>query len=96
MSKTRRAKKPETWEFGDGFRSSCNMKKIFPSYNDALSSAEDYMDQVTLTFAPMQPYWCNRHHVWHIGHDYKGRNQDGDARLRSLHGANGRLLSKML
>ena len=71
------------------------MKIFFSTRAEALDSASEYMEQVTLTFAPMQPYWCNRHQAWHIGHDYKGRNQNGDARLRSLPRGNPGRMSEM-
>ena len=38
---------------------------------DAIGAADSYMDRITLTTAPMMPYYCSRHSCWHTGHDRK-------------------------
>lgn len=50
-------------------KSKCKNKQSFKEYKDALAFAEDYMIKIPLTFHPMVPYWCERHSIWHIGHD---------------------------
>ena len=50
-------------------KSKCKNKMSFKGYKEALELAEDYMDEVAMTFHPMVPYWCTRHNVWHIGHN---------------------------
>ena len=50
-------------------KTKCKNKQSFKEYKDALEFAEDYMDKVSLTFHPMVPYWCERHDIWHIGHN---------------------------
>tara|TARA_R110002020_G_scaffold49476_3_gene140743 strand:- start:1595 stop:1831 length:237 start_codon:yes stop_codon:yes gene_type:complete len=49
----------------------CNSKYRFKSWGDAQQFAEDYAKQVSLLFNPMRPYWCDKHGVWHIGHDLR-------------------------
>ena len=42
--------------------------KISKSYDLLINSSD-----VTLTFSPMRPYWCDKHELWHIGHNKKER-----------------------
>ena len=51
----------------------CKNKYRFKIWNDAQRFAEQYKDEVTLSFNPMRPYWCDRHELWHIGHDIRER-----------------------
>lgn len=51
----------------------CKNKYRFRIWNDAQRFAEQYKDDVTLSFNPMRPYWCDKHELWHIGHDITER-----------------------
>jgi len=47
----------------------CSSKICFPEVRSAIRAADGYMDRITLTGAPMVPYYCPIHVSWHIGHD---------------------------
>ena len=47
----------------------CKNKFRFKIWNDAQRFAEQYHVDIALTFNPMRPYWCDKHELWHIGHD---------------------------
>ena len=47
----------------------CSSKICFPEVRAAIRAADGYMDRITLTSAPMVPYYCPIHASWHIGHD---------------------------
>lgn len=67
----------------------CKNKFRFKIWNDAQRFAESYKDEVTLSFNPMRPYWCDRHELWHIGHDIRDRmeyTKDGIRILPNRHG----------
>jgi len=51
----------------------CKNKFRFKIWNEAQRFAESYKAEVTLTFNPMRPYWCEKHELWHIGHDITER-----------------------
>jgi len=51
----------------------CKNKYRFKIWNEAQRFAESYKDEVTLVFNPMRPYWCDKHELWHIGHDITER-----------------------
>ena len=51
----------------------CKNKFRFKIWNDAQRFAESYTEEVTLSFNPMRPYWCDKHELWHIGHDIRDR-----------------------
>ena len=51
----------------------CKNKFRFKIWNDAQRFAESYQNEVILVFSPMRPYWCDRHELWHIGHDITER-----------------------
>jgi len=51
----------------------CKNKHRFKIWNEAQRFAEQYKSDVPLTFSPMRPYWCDKHELWHIGHDIKER-----------------------
>ena len=51
----------------------CKNKHRFKIWNEAQRFAESYKAEVTLTFNPMRPYWCDKHELWHIGHDITER-----------------------
>ena len=48
----------------------CDCKVRYLDVSEAIAAADRYMDQITLTNAPMQPYYCRFHSCWHIGHDW--------------------------
>ncbi len=50
-------------------RKQCKNKQRFKNYSEALNFAEDYNSQVPVKFHPMEPYFCVRHNLWHIGHN---------------------------
>lgn len=50
-------------------RKTCKSKHRFKTKQEADKFAEEYMDMVAMTFHPMVPYFCERHSIWHIGHD---------------------------
>jgi hypothetical protein len=47
----------------------CDYKVRFLEVHKAMAAADRYMERITLTAAPMQPYYCKYHACWHIGHD---------------------------
>lgn len=51
----------------------CKNKYRFRIWNEAQRFAESYSEEVTLTFNPMRPYWCDKHELWHIGHNIRER-----------------------
>ena len=53
----------------------CKNKYRFKIWNDAQRFAEQYKDEVTMSFNPMRPYWCDKHELWHIGHDIRDRRE---------------------
>ena len=50
-------------------RARCDYKIRYLEVSKAIAAADSYMDRITLTNAPMQPYYCKYHACWHIGHD---------------------------
>ncbi len=56
---------------------SCKKKLRYKIFEEANAKAAQYNDRVL--FADMQPYWCERHSRWHIGHSYK--NLDNARRI---------------
>ena len=50
-------------------KKSCKSKHRFKTYKEADTFAKDYMESMAMTFHPMVPYFCERHNIWHIGHD---------------------------
>jgi len=50
-------------------KKTCKSKHRFKTKQEADKFAEEYMDMVAMTFHPMVPYFCERHGIWHIGHD---------------------------
>ena len=50
-------------------RINCDYKVRFSEVHEAMAPADRYMERITLTAAPMQPYYCKYHACWHIGHD---------------------------
>lgn len=67
----------------------CKNKYRFKIWNDAQRFAEQYKDEVTLSFNPMRPYWCERHELWHIGHDITERMEYTGNGARILPNTNG-------
>ena len=51
----------------------CRNKYRFKIWNEAQRFAEQYQKDVILTFSPMRPYWCDKHELWHIGHNLRER-----------------------
>lgn len=50
-------------------RINCDYKVRFLEFHEAMAAADRYMERITLTATPMQPYYCKYHACWHIGHD---------------------------
>ena len=68
----------------------CKNKFRFKIWNEAQRFAESYKAEVTLSFSPMRPYWCDKHELWHIGHNKKERMEytsDGARILPNTDGA---------
>tara|TARA_Y100000296_G_C5165054_1_gene254065 strand:- start:1497 stop:1820 length:324 start_codon:yes stop_codon:yes gene_type:complete len=51
----------------------CKNKYRFKIWNEAQKFADTYRDDIALSFNPMRPYWCDKHELWHIGHDIRDR-----------------------
>jgi len=49
----------------------CKNKYRFKIWNEAQRFADDYKGDIPLSFNPMRPYWCDKHELWHIGHDLR-------------------------
>ena len=47
----------------------CTQKLKFKSLVLAQKFADNYMKDVALTFYPMQPFHCDKHNCYHIGHN---------------------------
>ena len=67
----------------------CKNKYRFKIWNDAQRFAEQYKDEVTMSFNPMRPYWCDKHELWHIGHDIRDRMEYKGNGARILPNTNG-------
>ena len=50
-------------------RVGCDYKVRYLDVSEAIAAADWYMERITLTAAPMQPYHCEYHACWHIGHN---------------------------
>lgn len=55
----------------------CNLKAGYPSRARAWQIIRDRVDNDGMSDRGMHPFWCRKHHAWHIGHSYKrGRRKE--------------------
>jgi hypothetical protein len=48
----------------------CSKKKRYDTKEEAQAHCERMLLRVPLQLTPMEPYYCYRHEVWHVGHDW--------------------------
>jgi hypothetical protein len=48
---------------------SCMEKQKFPTHEEAQVFADEYDNNIVMSFHPIEPYWCEQHNSWHIGHN---------------------------
>ena len=66
----------------------CKNKYRFKIWNEAQRFAESYKAEVILSFNPMRPYWCDKHELWHIGHNIRERMEYTDNGVRIVSNIN--------
>lgn len=49
-------------------RTGCDGKVRITDYRQAVEITAAYNARVVLQFGEFGPYWCRRHHAWHVGH----------------------------
>ena len=47
----------------------CTEKQKFATYEEAKVFADEYDNNIVMSFHVVAPYWCENHSSWHIGHD---------------------------
>jgi len=51
----------------------CKLKLKFKSFLKATEFADTYMEDIVLTFYPMEAFYCRQHKCYHVGHnEYSG------------------------
>ena len=55
-------------------RKRCNKKRRFSTKEEAQAQCDRMRSEVALQITPLEPYYCNRHSIWHIGHDWYSYN----------------------
>ena len=51
-------------------RKRCNRKKRYETKEAAQEQCNKIHSDVALQLTPLEPYFCSRHDMWHIGHDW--------------------------